>query len=104
MYLNKVLLCGFVGRDPQIRYIDNNIPVANIQLATNEYRTGSNGKQTTHTEWHHIVLWKDLAALAEKHIVKGTELYVDGHLRANTWYDKNGNKHSITQIVVQEYF
>lgn len=101
MSVNKVILLGNVGRDPQIRYVGNR-PVAEFTLATTERgRTLENGQQIPErTEWHRLVMWDGNATLAERYVRKGTKIYVEGKLRTRTWEDRNTIKHTVTEIYV----
>ncbi|NDV47591.1 single-stranded DNA-binding protein [Paludibacter sp. 221] len=99
MSINKVILVGNVGRDPEVRYLDNNVSVANFTVATTERGyTMQNGTQVPErTEWHNIVAWRGLADLAEKYIRKGTQLYVEGKIQTRSW-EKDGIKRYTTEI------
>jgi len=99
MPVNKVILVGHVGRDPEVRYIDNNTPVASFSLATTEVYKNKNGEQVKTTEWHNIVLWRGLAQVAEKYVKKGRLLYIEGKIRTRSWDDKEGNKRYTTEII-----
>ena len=99
MSVNKVILIGNVGKDPEVRYLNNETPVANFSLATSETYTNRNGEKVTQTEWHNIVLWRGLASVAEKYVKKGTQLYIEGSIRTRSWDDKDGNKRYTTEIV-----
>jgi len=101
MSVNKVILVGNVGKDPDIRYIDQDLAVASFPLATTERGfTRRDGTQVPDsTEWHNIVAWRGLAKLAESYIVKGTQLYVEGKLRTRSYDDQNGVKRYTTEIV-----
>lgn len=101
MSVNKVILLGNVGRDPQIRYVGTR-PVAELTLATSERaRTTENGQQVPErTEWHRLVLWDGNASVAERYIRKGSRIYVEGKLRTRIWEDRNTIKHSVTEIYV----
>ena len=92
MSINKVILLGNVGRDPEVRYLDKNVAVATFPLATTDRGyTLPNGTQVPErTEWHNIVAWRNLAELAEKYIRKGRLLYVEGKLQTRTWEGKDG--------------
>ena len=83
MAVNKVILVGNVGKDPEVRYVESNVAVANFPLATSErgYTTRSGVQVPERTEWHNIVLWRGLAEVAEKYVKKGTQLYIEGKLR-----------------------
>lgn len=96
--VNKVILVGTVGKDPEVHYIDNGIPYARFSLATNESYKNKNGEKTTITEWHNIVVWRGLAEIAEKYIKKGEPLYIEGQIRSRSYDDKKGNKRDITEI------
>ena len=109
MSLNKVMLIGNVGRDPEVRYLENgnnnpqnsgNAKVASFTLATTERYRDRSGETRENTEWHNIVAWRNSADVAEKYIRKGTQLYVEGRLRTRSWTDQTGNKRYTTEIVV----
>jgi len=97
--INKVILLGNVGKDPEIRHIPNGAAVAQFSLATSETYKDKNGSKTTQTEWHNIVLWRGLAEIAEKYVKKGDQLYVEGKIRSRSYDDKDGNKRYITEII-----
>lgn len=99
MSVNKVILVGNVGQDPEVRYLDNNTPVCNIRLATSETYKNKNGERVTSTEWHNVVLWRGLAEVADKYVKKGSQLYIEGKLRTRSWDDKDNNKRYTTEIV-----
>jgi single-strand DNA-binding protein len=99
MAVNKVILVGNVGKDPEIRHLEGGTPVANFSLATSETFTNRNGERITQTEWHNIVLWRGLAEVAEKYVKKGAQLYIEGKIRTRSWDDKDGNKRYTTEIV-----
>jgi len=98
MSVNKVILVGNVGRDPEIRHLDNGVAVANFPLATSESYTAKNGEKVTTTEWHNIVLWRGLADVAEKYVTKGRQLYIEGRIRTRSYDDKDGVKKYVTEI------
>ena len=98
MYINKVILLGYVGKDPVVRYFENGNVVANFTLATSEWHTNKKGERVVVTDWHRIVLWRKLAEYAEKYIKKGIELYVEGKLKTRSWTDKDGKTNYITEI------
>lgn len=102
MSVNKVILVGHVGKDPEVRYLDKDVAVANFTLATTERgRTLQNGTQVPErTEWHNIVAWRGLAEISEKYIRKGTQLYVEGKLQTRTW-EKDGIKRYTTEIYAE---
>lgn len=96
--VNKVMLVGNVGQDPEVRHLDSGVAVANFNLATNETYKDKNGEKVTQTEWHRIVLWRGLAEVAEKFVKKGEFLYIEGRLRTRSWDDKDGNKKYTTEV------
>jgi single-strand DNA-binding protein len=100
MAVNKVILIGNVGSDPEIRHLEGGTPVANFRLATSETYTNRNGERITQTEWHNIVVWRGLAEVVEKYVKKGSQLFVEGKIRTRAWDDKDGNKRYTTEIVV----
>ena len=103
--LNKVLLIGNVGQDPEVRYLDGNngnggnAKVATIRLATSERYRDRNGEQRENTEWHSVVAWRNLADLAENFIKKGTQIYVEGKIRSREYTDQTGAKRYRTEII-----
>ena len=106
MSLNKVMLIGNVGRDPEVRYLDGNNPnqgatkVAQFTLVTTERYRDRSGELRENTEWHNIVCWRNSADVAEKFIRKGTQLYIEGKLRTRSWTDQSGNKRFTTEVAV----
>lgn len=98
MSVNKVLLIGNVGRDPEVRHLDKDVAVANFPLATSESYTAKNGEKVTTTEWHNIVVWRGLAKVVEQYVKKGDKLYIEGRIRTRAWDDKDGNKRYTTEI------
>lgn len=100
MSVNKVILIGNAGRDPEVRYLDTGVAVASLTLATSERGyTLQNGTQVPErTEWHNIVLWRGLAEVAEKYVHKGDKLYIEGKLRTRSYDDQNGVKRYVTEI------
>lgn len=107
MSLNKVMLIGNVGRDPEVRYLDGNAAaggqgakVATFTLATTERYRDRNGELRENTEWHNIVAWRNSADVAEKFVHKGTQLYIEGRLRTRSWTDQSGTKKFTTEIIV----
>jgi single-strand DNA-binding protein len=103
MSVNKVILLGNVGRDPEVRYVDNNVAVANFSIATTERGYTSRAGQTVpdRTEWHNIVAWRGLAQVVEKYVKKGTPLYIEGKLRTRSYDDKDGIKRYTTEIYAE---
>lgn len=103
MSLNKVMLIGNVGRDPEIRYLDGNnngTKVATFTLATSERYRDRNGELRENTEWHNIVAWRNSADIAEKYVHKGTQLYIEGRLRTRSYTSQDGSKKYTTEITV----
>ena len=100
MSVNKVILIGNVGKDPDVRHLDNNVSVASFSLATTErgYKTQSGVQVPDRTEWHNIVAWRGLAKIAEDYIKKGSPIYVEGKIRTRSWEDQNGVKRYTTEI------
>ncbi|WP_372950692.1 single-stranded DNA-binding protein [Mariniphaga sp.] len=99
MAVNKVILVGNVGKDPEIRHLDSGVAVANFPLATSESYVAKNGDKVESTEWHNIVVWRGLADVTEKYVTKGRQLYIEGKIRTRSWDDKEGNKRYTTEIV-----
>ena len=104
--LNKVMLIGNVGRDPEIRYLDQgsaqagqSTKVATFTLATTDRYRDRSGELRENTEWHNLVLWRQLADLAERYIRKGIQIYVEGHIRTRSYTDQQGQKKFMTEIV-----
>lgn len=102
--MNKVILCGFVGADPTIRYIERR-PIAEFTLATREPAyTAPDGQQVPEiTEWHRIIMWDAQAEFAEKYIRKGSRLLLEGKLRTRVWEDRTAIKHKVTEIYVSSF-
>ena len=100
MAVNKVILVGNVGKDPEVRYVESDVAVANLPLATSErgYTSRSGVQIPERTEWHNIVLWRGLAEVAEKYVKKGTQLYIEGKLRTRSWTDSNNVVRYTTEI------
>lgn len=101
--VNKVILLGNLGKDPEIRYMEGNIAKVRFSLATTEYHKDKNGNKTEHTEWHNIVMWRSLAENAQKLLTKGTQVYLEGKLHTNNWLDKDGNKKNTTEIIADTF-
>lgn len=102
MSVNKVILIGNVGKDPEVRYLDTGVAVATLPLATTDRAyTLQNGTQVPErTEWHNLVLWRGLAETAEKYVHKGDKLYVEGKIRTRSYDDQTGAKRYVTEIFV----
>lgn len=93
MSVNKVILIGNLGKDPEVRYFDNHKVVANFTLATHEVFMNKNGERTVDTEWHQIEMWDQLAKVAEKYLKKGSLVYIEGKIKSESWRDKDGTEH-----------
>jgi single-strand DNA-binding protein len=100
--VNKVILVGNLGKDPEVRYLDNGRAVANFSLATSETYKNKSGERVTNTEWHNIVLWTPLAEIAEKYLHKGGQVYIEGKITNRSYEDKEGNTRYVTEIVGRE--
>ncbi len=98
--VNKVILIGNLGSDPEVRTIESGAKVANFSIATSERFKDKNGNQVDRTEWHNIVMWRGLAEIAEKYLKKGSQVFVEGKLRTRSWDDQNGNKRYTTEVLV----
>lgn len=102
MSLNKVMLIGNIGRDPEVKTLDGNNgsqKVATFTLATGEKYKDRNGELREKTEWHNIVAWRNLADICEKYIRKGMQVYIEGRIRTRSWQDKDGNTRCTTEIM-----
>jgi single-strand DNA-binding protein len=98
--MNKVMLIGNVGKEPEVRYVDARVCVASVRLATKErgYKLANGGEVPDRTEWHNIILWRRLAEVVETYVHTGDKLFIEGQIHTRTWDDKNGIKRSITEI------
>ena len=103
MSVNKVILIGNVGKEPDVRHLDRNVVVANLVLATTErgYTLQNGTPVPERTEWHNIVLWGGLAEVAEKYVHKGDRIYIEGKIRTNTYEDQNGIRRYRTEILAE---
>ena len=100
--INKVILVGNLGKDPEVRTIQSGAQVAKFSLATSESYTNKEGQKIENTEWHNVVLWRGLATIAEKYLKKGNKVYIEGKIRYRQYEDKNGVKKYITEIEAVE--
>jgi single-strand DNA-binding protein len=101
--VNKVILIGNVGKDPEVRYLENGVGVATIPLATSEnYTDKKTGEKRTITDWHNIVLWRGLAEITKNYVKKGSKIYVEGKLRSRSYTDKDNVVRYITEIIADE--
>jgi len=101
MGVNKVILVGNLGRDPEVRYTQNGVAVASLTLATGEKRKDASGQWVDHTEWHRLACFGKLAEFAKNYLKKGKSVYVEGRLRTSKWQDKDGKDRYTTEIVVE---
>lgn len=100
--INKTILLGNVGKDPEIVILEKDVKVAKFSLATTDIFKDDKGQSHSQTEWHSIILWRNLADLAEKYIRKGSMLYIEGKNRTRTYEDKQGIKRYVTEIIGEE--
>jgi single-strand DNA-binding protein len=97
--VNKVILVGNLGRDPEVRYTPSGTAVANFSLATTENWTNKDGEKESRTEWHRIVAWGRLGEICGEYLSKGKQVFIEGRIRTNEWEDQEGNKRQTTEIV-----
>lgn len=97
--VNKAILIGNLGRDPEVRQLESGVKVATFSLATTETYKNKEGQKIEQTEWHNIVLWRGLAEVAEKYLKKGNPVYIEGRIRTRSWEDKEGQKRYTTEII-----
>ena len=100
--INKVILVGHLGKDPEVRHLDNNVSVASFPLATSE-TYNKDGRRVEQTEWHNIVMWRGLADIAAKYLHKGKLVYIEGKIRTRNYEDKEGIKRYATEIVAESF-
>ncbi|HXV62219.1 MAG TPA: single-stranded DNA-binding protein [Vicinamibacteria bacterium] len=100
--VNKVILVGNLGRDPEVRYTRDGTPVANLNVATTESWNDQQGQRQDRTEWHRVVAWGKLAEIAKEYLTKGQQVYLEGRLQTRSWEDKDGNKRYTTEIRVDQ--
>jgi len=101
--LNRVMLIGNLGKDPDVQYLEGNVSMAKFPLATTEMFKERSGKMGTQTEWHNIILWRGLADLAQKFLHKGSLIYLEGRLRTRSWEDREGHKKFVTEIMADNF-
>ena len=99
--VNKVILVGNLGSDPEVRHLSNGSVVANFNIATSESYTNRNGEKVTQTEWHRIEMWEGLAKIAEQYLKKGRTVFIEGKIRTENWQDQEGNNRTTTRIRAQ---
>lgn len=100
--LNKVLLIGRLGRNPEMRYTPSGRPVTTFSIATSRSWNTSDGERRSETEWFNIVAWSSLAEICKQLLTKGQQVYIEGRLQTRRWEDSEGNKHSATEVVANE--
>ncbi len=103
MSVNKVILVGRLGRDPETRFTSGGQAVANFSLATDSSYKDKNGERQKRTEWHKLVVWGKQAEIAQQYLKKGSQVYVEGRLQTREWQDKEGQKRQTTEIVVTDF-
>ncbi len=97
--VNKVILVGNLGKDPEVKYTAGGVPVANFTIATSEKWTDKNGEKQERTEWHRIVAWRKLAEICGEYMSKGKQVYIEGKLQTRSWEDKDGQTRYTTEIM-----
>lgn len=100
--VNKVILIGNLGADPEVRSLESGVKVATINIATSESFKDRNGERQTQTEWHRVVVWRGLAEVVEKYLKKGSQVYIEGRLRTRSYEDKDGKKLYVTEIEARD--
>src|ERR1041385_5987381 len=101
--VNKVILIGNLGRDPELKYLEGNVARVSFSLATSDSYKDKAGNRVDQTEWHNIIMWRGLAESAEKLLKKGTQVYIEGKLQTRQWTEKEGHKRNITEIVAESF-
>lgn len=101
--VNKVILVGNLGKDPEVRHLENGTAVANFPIATSESYKDRDGNRIDQTEWHNVVVWRKLAEIAESYLKKGSQIYLEGKLRTRSWDDPQGNKRYTTEVVADTF-
>ena len=102
MSVNKVILVGNLGKDPEVRYTQTGSAVANFSIATSEQWNDRDGKRQERTEWHNIVVWDRLAEICNQYLTKGKLVYIEGKLQTREWDDQEGNKRRTTEVVARD--
>jgi single-strand DNA-binding protein len=100
--LNKVMIIGYVGRDPEMRYTPSGRPVTSFSVATTRHWTSADGERREETEWFNVVAWGNLAEICKAHLSKSQQVYIEGRLQTRGWEDDNGKKHFRTELVANE--
>lgn len=102
--LNRVMLIGNLGKDPEIQNLESGVTLAKFSIATSESYKDKSGNTVDQTEWHNIVLWRKLAEIAAEYLKKGSRIYLEGKIRTRSWDDQDGNKKYITEIIGDNFF
>ena len=100
--LNKVMVIGYLGRDPEMRFTPSGKSVANFSIASSRSWKTPNGERHTETEWFNVVAWERLAEISKDHLKKGSRVYVEGHLQSHNWEDREGKQHRSVEIVARD--
>ena len=100
--VNRVILVGHLGRDPEMRYTSSGTPVTNFSVATNERWNNQNGERQERTEWHKIVTWNKLAEISNQYLTKGQLVFIEGRIQTREWDDRDGNKRRTTEIIASD--
>lgn len=100
--LNKVMIIGYIGREPEMRYTPNGKPVTSFSVATSRSWTASNGRRCQETDWFNVVSWGNLAEICKQHLAKGLRVYIEGRLQTRSWKDGQGKRRYRTEIVANE--
>jgi single-strand DNA-binding protein len=101
--VNKVILIGNLGKDPEVRYLESGVPVANFPIATSEtFKDKNTGEKREVTDWHNIVLWRGLATVAENYLKKGMKVYIEGKIKTRSWTDENNQTRYTTEVVADQ--
>ena len=101
--VNKVILIGNLGKDPEVRYLESGVPVAKFPIATSEtFKDKNTGEKREVTDWHNIVMWRGLAQVAENYLKKGMKVYIEGKLKTRSWQDENNQTKYTTEIVADQ--
>lgn len=100
--VNKVILIGNLGADPELRYTSSGQPVAELRIATSRRWTGKDGSQQEDTQWHRVVVWGKMGEQCKEYLSKGRQAYIEGRLQTRSWEDREGNKRYMTEVVAQQ--
>jgi single-strand DNA-binding protein len=101
--INKVILLGNVGKDPEVKTLESGDKIANLTIATSETYKDKQGKKVSNTEWHKVSVFGKIAEIVEMYVKKGQQLYIEGKIKTRSWDDKDGNKKYSTEIVISGY-